>query len=79
MPRRVPVLRGEGMREAPGQQPVDHRHHRIALRHRKLAARHEGRLHIDDAEDVGLGVERDGGHGQAPGRTIQATAVCLQT
>ena len=67
MPGRVPVLGGEGMREAPGQQPVDHRHHRIALRHRQRAARHEGRLHIDDAEDVGRGIDRDGGHGRAPG------------
>jgi hypothetical protein len=56
---RMPVLGCEGVGEGFGQQPVDQRDDGAAVGDRKLAAGHEGRLHIGRAEDVGGGVERD--------------------
>src|ERR1700760_4229018 len=53
---RVPVLRGERMLEAL-QQPVDRGNDGIAVRYGQFAARHEGRLNIDQAEYVGAGID----------------------
>ncbi|WP_424810611.1 hypothetical protein [Roseococcus sp. YIM B11640] len=64
VPRRMPVLRRERMQEGPGQQSVDDRHHFVAAQHGQFPARHEGRLHVDNAEHVGRRIEAN--HAHAP-------------
>ena len=62
MAGRMPVLRGEGVAERAGEQAADRGHHRIAVRHRQLAAGHESGLHVDQAENVVLRIDGDAGH-----------------
>ena len=57
MARRMPVLRREGELERMLQQPVDRCHDGVAVGDGKLAAGHEGRLHVDQAEYVGCGID----------------------
>jgi len=52
----MPVLRRKGMDE-PRQQAIDDRHDGIAVRDRQLAAGHEGRLYVYQAQDVGLRID----------------------
>ena len=54
MAARVPVLGQHHVLEPLAEQ-VDERHHLVAARHRKLAARTEVVLHVDDQQDVGIG------------------------
>jgi len=67
----MPVLRGEGVRERPVQQAVEHRHHRLPLYHRQFAAGHEGGLHIDQPENRSGQVPH---HGTAAGAFAAAGA-----
>jgi hypothetical protein len=55
--RRMPVLRRERVLEWGFQQPVDRRHHGVAVGHRQFAAEHERRLNVDDAQNVGRGID----------------------
>ncbi len=48
---RMPVLRDHHLLEAP-REPVDHRHHRVAVGHRERAARHEIVLHVDHEQHI---------------------------
>ena len=54
MPRRVPILRDDDMRE-PARQAVDRRHDRVTLRHRERAAGAEIALRVGDDQNIAFG------------------------
>jgi hypothetical protein len=56
---RMPILGCKTVVEKSRHQPVRYRHHFLSAGYRQLAAGHESRLDIDQAEHVGRLIERD--------------------